>query len=943
MLCVHPMAHLRRFLFATLLSYLSFQPLENTLIGQSHFLASASQPSELQDVFVEQIDIPLDPPTQPVAIEVDHQNNLWIVDKLGDSKDTSKDLATSNTSSTKQKFRIITFEDTDRDGRYETSNIFLEWDEEYLSSATPVIDVDEGFLYLGTGSQLSVVKDVDHDGKADIKRDLISEKGPGKLPLNVNGITRAPDGWLFFSMLDHDLNDLDLLQKDSRSPVSAIFKCRVDGSDLQKMATGFNQPGDLVFDSFGNLFTIDQASDFSEETRWIYVIEGGDYGYRNTNAQVSVELTGLSQGHQSPMTFTPILPPKNTLPQIASIQGRFQHIVYAPTNGKKEIAEHHFFANGSGKKSKGVYTFSLTPDSALFKLTEFTQWNFNVTFNDVTMGPEGQLYLTQFLKEQSPDRSAGIYTIIHTPLKHAPESIHTASVLASDLSRIATARLLHFLQHNDQRVRAKAQSALVQRGPSTLSSLVNLSKDPQKLWARLHAIWTIGQLVESDKKTADGNYIQSWIADLLKDPSPEIRAQATILAGHIGNSSIHPKIVDGLKDPSGRVRQMAATAIGKLKPKNAWESILEFVESPRNHYPMLQHAGVLAMTGACSEDALSTLVIHRNPQVRWSSTLALRNKKSAKIVRFLNDDSPKIALEAARSIHELPNQEALTKLAQLHKNRSEWISKFKINNNASPTESGIAMLYYVYHANFLLGKAEHLEAILSAGNDESLPESIRAMCLQRAKTWVGSDGMGTEKKQDRLQKTHNTTASKAVLKQVAEMWLASPNADQQEIMLDYVEAFGWREFKTSVASIFRTFNAKPAIRAQALKLLYQWEPETINPILNEALISNSALLRKEAVLIQSKLNATDQVAQWTYQLEFGEIKEKQEALMQLAMLHDRRVDAVILYWLERALKNNLPSALSQHLQQAAAQRTPPAVKKSLKQWLAAKQLSPEQN
>ena len=109
------------------------------------------------------------------------------------------------------------------------------------------------------------------------------------------------------------------------------------------------------------------------------------------------------------------------------------------------------------------------------------------------------------------------------------------------------------------------------------------------------------------------------------------------------------------------------------------------------------------------------------------------------------------------------------------------------------------------------------------------------------------------------------------------------------------------------------------------------------------MISNSALLRKEAVLIQSKLNATDQVAQWTYQLEFGEIKEKQEALMQLAMLHDRRVDAVILYWLERALKNNLPSGLSQHLQQAAAQRTPPAVKKSLKQWLAAKQLSPEQN
>ena len=112
--------------------------------------------------------------------------------------------------------------------------------------------------------------------------------------------------------------------------------------------------------------------------------------------------------------------------------------------------------------------------------------------------------------------------------------------------------------------------------------------------------------------------------------------------------------------------------------------------------------------------------------------------------------------------------------------------------------------------------------------------------------------------------------------------------------------------------------------------------------LNEALISNSALLRKEAVLIQAKLDPTDQVAQWTHQLEFGKINEKQEALQQLATIHDRRVDAVILHWLERALQNNLPSNIDQHLQKAAAQRTPPGVKKSLKLWEAAKQLSSDQ-
>ena len=100
-------------------------------------------------------------------------------------------------------------------------------------------------------------------------------------------------------------------------------------------------------------------------------------------------------------------------------------------------------------------------------------------------------------------------------------------------------------------------------------------------------------------------------------------------------------------------------------------------------------------------------------------------------------------------------------------------------------------------------------------------------------------------------------------------------------------------------------------------------------------------MRKEAVLVQSKMDPTDAVAQWTERMEFGETKERQEALKELGSLLDRRVDAVLLHWLERALQDKLPSGLSQHLQQAAAQRTAPAIKRSLKQWQTANQISPE--
>ena len=277
-------------------------------------------------------------------------------------------------------------------------------------------------------------------------------------------------------------------------------------------------------------------------------------------------------------------------------------------------------------------------------------------------------------------------------------------------------------------------------------------------------------------------------------------------------------------------------------------------------------------------------------------------------------------------------------MARLHENRKVWIKKFE--SETEDTESlsayAIEMLYYVYHANFILGKAEHLKTIMSAAGDQALPGSIRRMCLQWVRSW-----MSHKTSEDSPDETHNRSPSKTVLKQAAEEWLTSSDTGQQEIMLGYLEAFGWNEFKPAVASLFRTFNAKPVTRASALKLLFHWEPEHIAPYLNEALISNSAFLRKEAVLIQAKMDPTDAVAHWTERLEFGEMKERQEALKELGSLLDRRVDAVLLHWLERALQDKLPSGLSQHLQQAAAQRTAPAVKRSLKQWQTANQISSE--
>jgi hypothetical protein len=95
------------------------------------------------------------------------------------------------------------------------------------------------------------------------------------------------------------------------------------------------------------------------------------------------------------------------------------------------------------------------------------------------------------------------------------------------------------------------------------------------------------------------------------------------------------------------------------------------------------------------------------------------------------------------------------------------------------------------------------------------------------------------------------------------------------------------------------------------------------------LISNSALLRKEAVLIQSGLNPDDQIAGWVGQLESGELGLWQAALKQLGSSRDRRVDSVLLYWLDEALNGNLSLEWHRDLMEAAQQRTPPVIRQKL--------------
>jgi len=244
----------------------------------------------------------------PTDMDIDAQGRIWITEGANYRK-------WANPPSRPAGDRIVILTDSNLDGKADQATTFYQ---------DPTINAALGICVLGNKVIVScaphvfVLTDSNNDGQAD-KRELLFTGisgqqhdhamhafvfGPdGKLYFNFGNAgkqLRRPTGKLKELALNGPISDADLKQftepvkdlagnevSDRGRPYreGMVFRCDLDGSNVETLGWNFRNNYEVAVDSFGSLWQSDNDDDGNKGVRINYVMEYGNYGYND-------ELTG---------------------------------------------------------------------------------------------------------------------------------------------------------------------------------------------------------------------------------------------------------------------------------------------------------------------------------------------------------------------------------------------------------------------------------------------------------------------------------------------------------------------------------------------------------------------------------------------------------------------------------------------------------------------------
>jgi len=302
-------------------------------------------------------------------------------------------------------------------------------------------------------------------------------------------------GWLYFGFGENLGADYKIIGSDGTTLAGGgeggcVCRCRLDGSKLERWATGFWNPHASCFDAFGRLFTVDNDPDSRPPCRLLHIIQGGDYGYRFRNGRAGLHPFTSWNGE---------IP--GTLPMVAGTGEAPSGILSYESDGFPEEYIGNLFVTSWGDHR--IDRFRLKPRGASFGSVAEPVIVGGEDFRPVGIAcaPDGSLYCTDWVKRDYNLHGHGRVWRI-SPIESGNAHRHRCS---NGLARSSGARELgDLLKSNRNDVRRTCATALRATEIGRHQLLLALNDRAQSPRVRIESLWSIAQLPIVGDPIVDG-------------------------------------------------------------------------------------------------------------------------------------------------------------------------------------------------------------------------------------------------------------------------------------------------------------------------------------------------------------------------------------------------------------------------------------------------------
>ncbi len=471
---------------------------------------------------------------KPIQMNFDTQGRLWVA---------SSELYPQIEPGQAATDKIIVLEDTTGAGKADKATVFADG----LLIPTGLTPGDGG-VYVAQSTELLFFQDTNGDGKADVRRTVLSGFGTEDTHHNLHTLRWGPDGRMYMNQSVYTRTDAETPHGVVRLKAGGVFRFDPRDQRMEVMYRGLVNGWGHQMDDFGQSFLTDGA------------------GFQ-----------GIVWGMPGATYYT--LAPSRRMADAAS-PGRWPKFCGIEiVRGTQFPADWNGDAITADFRAHRIVRFKVTEQGAGYFAKEMpdlirtTADSFRPI--DLRFGPDGALYIADWsnpiiqhgevdFRDTRRDKSHGrIWRVAMKSAKPAPKV---------DFTKLANAALLDRLNSPSGYEQERAQRVLIERGAQVIGDLDTWTQRQTTESAKLRALWMYQALNRVPRPLRDG---------LLAAKDPRVRAAAVRTLPADGEMPLLEKLV---ADEHPRVRVEALRQLATRNTARAAELALGALERPMDNF-----------------------------------------------------------------------------------------------------------------------------------------------------------------------------------------------------------------------------------------------------------------------------------------------------------------------------------------------------------------------